>query len=161
MTLYAASVIFRSGGHILSGPATPGPGIPASPTGGDNIHLLPSSPGPESRSGPGEIYGGGVLKDISLINMFEIDEDEIESEVEEVESDFFEEADNQTKREKTIIEMRYGIGAHKEQTLEEINKYFHLTRESIRQIEEKALQRLKQPNRISLLIDFRKEYLGE
>ncbi len=59
-----------------------------------------------------------------------------------------------TKREKTIIEMRYGIGSHKEQTLEEIGKYFHLTRERIRQIEEKALQRLKQPNRISPLADF-------
>ncbi|MCL6582118.1 MAG: sigma-70 family RNA polymerase sigma factor [bacterium] len=59
-----------------------------------------------------------------------------------------------TKREKTIIEMRYGIGTHKEQTLEEIGKYFHLTRERIRQIEEKALQRLKQPNRISPLLDF-------
>jgi RNA polymerase primary sigma factor len=59
-----------------------------------------------------------------------------------------------TKREKTIIEMRYGIGVHKEQTLEEIGKYFHLTRERIRQIEEKALQRLKQPSRISPLADF-------
>jgi len=59
-----------------------------------------------------------------------------------------------SKREKTIIEMRYGIGSHKEQTLEEIGKYFHLTRERIRQIEEKALQRLKQPNRISPLMDF-------
>jgi len=59
-----------------------------------------------------------------------------------------------TKREKTIIEMRYGIGTNREQTLEEIGKYFHLTRERIRQIEERALQRLKQPNRITPLMDF-------
>lgn len=50
-----------------------------------------------------------------------------------------------TDREKKIIEMRYGIGTNKEQTLEEIGRYFHLTRERIRQIEEKALQRLQQP----------------
>ncbi len=59
-----------------------------------------------------------------------------------------------TKREKIIIEMRYGIGTCKEQTLEEIGKYFHLTRERIRQIEERALLRLKQPNRITPLMDF-------
>jgi RNA polymerase primary sigma factor len=59
-----------------------------------------------------------------------------------------------TKREKIIIEMRYGIGTNREQTLEEIGKYFHLTRERIRQIEERALQRLKQPNRITPLMDF-------
>ena len=59
-----------------------------------------------------------------------------------------------TKREKIIIEMRYGIGNNKEQTLEEIGRYFHLTRERIRQIEERALQRLKQPNRITPLMDF-------
>ena len=59
-----------------------------------------------------------------------------------------------TKREKIIIEMRYGIGNNKEQTLEEIGKYFHLTRERIRQIEERALQRLKQPNRVTPLMDF-------
>lgn len=59
-----------------------------------------------------------------------------------------------TKREKAVIEMRYGIGTYKEQTLEEIGKCFNLTRERIRQIEERALQRLKQPSRIIPLIDF-------
>ncbi len=59
-----------------------------------------------------------------------------------------------TEREKKIIEMRYGIGTNKERTLEEIGKHFHLTRERIRQIEEKALQRLQQPICINPLIEF-------
>ena len=59
-----------------------------------------------------------------------------------------------SEREKKIIEMRYGIGSHREKTLEEIGRYFHLTRERIRQIEEKALQRLKEPSSAHPLAEF-------
>jgi RNA polymerase primary sigma factor len=62
--------------------------------------------------------------------------------------------ENLTDREKKIIEMRFGIGTYKEKTLEEIGRYFHLTRERIRQIEENALQRLKRPNFVCPLHDF-------
>ena len=62
--------------------------------------------------------------------------------------------DTLSEREKKIIEMRFGIGTNKEKTLEEIGRYFHLTRERIRQIEETALQRLKNPKCIFPLIDF-------
>ncbi|MBN2374010.1 sigma-70 family RNA polymerase sigma factor [bacterium] len=62
--------------------------------------------------------------------------------------------DTLSEREKKIIEMRYGIGSNKEKTLEEIGEYFHLTRERIRQIEEKALQRLKDPDCIHPLMEF-------
>jgi RNA polymerase primary sigma factor len=59
-----------------------------------------------------------------------------------------------SEREKKIIEMRFGIGTNKEKTLEEIGRYFHLTRERIRQIEENALQRLKKPKCVYPLLDF-------
>jgi RNA polymerase primary sigma factor len=62
--------------------------------------------------------------------------------------------DTLSEREKKIIEMRFGIGTNREKTLEEIGRYFHLTRERIRQIEETALQRLKNPKCIFPLLDF-------
>ena len=58
-----------------------------------------------------------------------------------------------SEREKTIIEMRYGIGNYEEQTLEEIGKYFHLTRQRICHIEKRALQKLKKSNITSLVMD--------
>ncbi|MGA1796834.1 MAG: RNA polymerase sigma factor RpoD/SigA [bacterium] len=62
--------------------------------------------------------------------------------------------DTLSEREKKILEMRFGIGSNKEKTLEEIGRYFQLTRERIRQIEENALQRLKKPNSVHPLLDF-------
>ncbi|WP_460152020.1 sigma-70 family RNA polymerase sigma factor [Pseudomonas sp. S2_B07] len=50
-------------------------------------------------------------------------------------------------REAAVIKMRFGIGCDEEMTLEEIGKYYDLTRERIRQIETKALQRLSLPAR--------------
>ncbi len=50
-----------------------------------------------------------------------------------------------TPREKTVIEMRFGIGLNAEHTLEEVGKVFHVTRERIRQIEAKALKKLRGP----------------
>jgi RNA polymerase primary sigma factor len=50
-------------------------------------------------------------------------------------------------REAAVIKMRFGIGCDDEMTLEEIGKYYDLTRERIRQIENKALQRLSLPVR--------------
>jgi DNA-directed RNA polymerase sigma subunit (sigma70/sigma32) len=47
--------------------------------------------------------------------------------------------------------MRFGIGFDKDHTLEEVGRHFSLTRERIRQIEEKALRKLKHPNRRSSL----------
>lgn len=50
-------------------------------------------------------------------------------------------------REAAVIKMRFGIGCDEEMTLEEIGKHYDLTRERIRQIETKALQRLSRPER--------------
>ena len=56
-----------------------------------------------------------------------------------------------TPREETIIRMRFGIGFDKDYTLEEVGGHFSITRERVRQIEAKALRKLKHPNRRSAL----------
>lgn len=60
-----------------------------------------------------------------------------------------------SEREKDIVEMSFGIN-HQEMTLEEIGERFGLTRERVRQIREKAIRKLRQGNRNSLL----RSYLG-
>ncbi len=52
-----------------------------------------------------------------------------------------------TDREEKIIRLRFGIGEHAEYTLEEIGKRFNVSRERIRQIEKKALNRLRHSSR--------------
>ena len=52
-----------------------------------------------------------------------------------------------TPREETIIKMRFGVGDGSEHTLEEVGQRFAVTRERIRQIEAKALQKLRHPSR--------------
>jgi RNA polymerase sigma factor (sigma-70 family) len=50
-------------------------------------------------------------------------------------------------REAEIIRMRFGIGLDKDCTLEEIANHFSISNERVRQIEEKALRKLKHPRR--------------
>ena len=52
-----------------------------------------------------------------------------------------------TPREERVLRMRFGIGMNSDHTLEEVGKQFHVTRERIRQIEAKALRKLKHPSR--------------
>jgi len=59
-----------------------------------------------------------------------------------------------TGREEKIMKMRFGIGEEVEHTLEEIGRAFKVSRERIRQIEKKALKRLKHPTRKAALEDF-------
>lgn len=59
-----------------------------------------------------------------------------------------------TEREEKIIRMRFGIGVSGEHTLEEVGRYFNLTRERIRQIEIKALKKLRHPARSKLLKEY-------
>ena len=59
-----------------------------------------------------------------------------------------------TPREERIIRMRFGIGMNKDHTLEEVGRQFSVTRERIRQIEAKALRKLKHPSRSRTLRSF-------
>lgn len=58
------------------------------------------------------------------------------------------------EREESIIRMRFGIGTNKTSTLEDIAQVFGITRERVRQIEAKALRKLRSPNRSKRLKDF-------
>ena len=59
-----------------------------------------------------------------------------------------------TPREKDVLRLRYGLEDGRERTLEEIGKSFGVTRERIRQIETKALRKLRHPARSKKLKDF-------
>ena len=59
-----------------------------------------------------------------------------------------------TDREEQVLRMRFGIGDEEPRTLEEVGQTFHVTRERIRQIEEKALRKLKHPTRSRKLKDY-------
>jgi RNA polymerase primary sigma factor len=59
-----------------------------------------------------------------------------------------------TAREERVLRMRFGIGMNKDHTLEEVGQQFTVTRERIRQIEAKALRKLKHPSRSRILRSF-------
>ncbi|MBQ0066198.1 MAG: RNA polymerase sigma factor RpoD [Firmicutes bacterium] len=59
-----------------------------------------------------------------------------------------------TEREEKVIRLRFGLDDGKPRTLEEVGQEFNVTRERIRQIEAKALRKLKHPNRSKQLKDF-------
>ena len=59
-----------------------------------------------------------------------------------------------TPREERILRMRFGIGMNSDHTLEEVGQKFSVTRERIRQIEAKALRKLKHPSRSRVLRSF-------
>ncbi len=62
-----------------------------------------------------------------------------------------------TPREERVLRMRFGIDTKSDHTLEEVGKTFSVTRERIRQIEGKALKKLKHPNRKNSLSSFIKD----
>ena len=59
-----------------------------------------------------------------------------------------------TPREERVLRMRFGIGMNTDHTLEEVGQQFNVTRERIRQIEAKALRKLKHPSRSKKLRSF-------
>jgi RNA polymerase primary sigma factor len=59
-----------------------------------------------------------------------------------------------TAREERVLRMRFGIGMNTDHTLEEVGQQFSVTRERIRQIEAKALRKLKHPSRSRQLRSF-------
>ena len=62
--------------------------------------------------------------------------------------------DTLTPREEKVLRLRFGIGDGRSRTLEEVGKEFDVTRERIRQIEAKALRKLRHPSRSKKLKDF-------
>lgn len=61
-----------------------------------------------------------------------------------------------SERERQVLELRFGLVDGKDHTLEEVGQYFNVTRERIRQIESKALRKLRHPTRSRYLRDFLK-----
>jgi len=59
-----------------------------------------------------------------------------------------------TPREERVVRMRFGIGISSDHTLEQVGQQFSVTRERIRQIEAKALRKLKHPSRSTMLRSF-------
>jgi RNA polymerase primary sigma factor len=59
-----------------------------------------------------------------------------------------------TPREREVLELRFGLVDGKDHTLEEVGNYFKVTRERIRQIEAKALRKLRHPTRSGHLRDY-------
>jgi RNA polymerase primary sigma factor len=56
-----------------------------------------------------------------------------------------------TPKEEKVIRMRFGIGVDRDHTLEEVGRHLSITRERVRQIEAKALRKLKHPSRMKAL----------
>ena len=59
-----------------------------------------------------------------------------------------------TERERRVLELRFGLTDGYEHTLEEVGKQYKVTRERIRQIEAKALRKLRHPTRVRQLQGF-------
>ncbi|MBQ7486691.1 MAG: sigma-70 family RNA polymerase sigma factor, partial [Clostridia bacterium] len=62
--------------------------------------------------------------------------------------------DTLAPREKKVLILRFGLEDGRPRTLEEVGQIFHVTRERIRQIEAKALRKLRQPSRSNQFLDF-------
>jgi RNA polymerase sigma factor (sigma-70 family) len=69
-----------------------------------------------------------------------------QSELDQLLSEWLERADHLTSREQRVLQLRFGLEDGRARTLEEIGREFNCTQERIRQIEQKALRRLRHPS---------------
>ncbi|MGN1043029.1 MAG: RNA polymerase sigma factor RpoD [Christensenellales bacterium] len=91
---------------------------------------------------------GDFIEDKSAASQIDIAESKmLKEQVEEILSTL-------APREAMVLILRYGLRDNRPRTLEEVGKVFNVTRERIRQIEAKALRRLKHPNKVKKLKDF-------
>ena len=88
-----------------------------------------------------EAIGDNIFLEDVIGNEFNLEETIIKS---DQLSEMYELLQNTlTERERTIIELRYGLGNNKIHTLKEIGKKLNITRERVRQIEKKSISKLK------------------
>ena len=101
--------------------------------------------------------GEDQQKDLCLGDMIEADNETPEEQVSKnlLREDIESVLDTLSPRERDVLRLRYGLDDGRMKTLEEIGQIFNVNRERIRQIEAKALRKLRHPNRNSIL----KEYL--
>jgi RNA polymerase primary sigma factor len=59
-----------------------------------------------------------------------------------------------TDRERQVLELRFGLADGQSHTLDEVSEFYNVTRERIRQIEAKALRKLRHPSHTRLLRDY-------
>ena len=90
-------------------------------------------------------------KDVSYIDNNNGEKDLVKESLESVIKDLL---FNLSPREAKILMMRFGIGLKKDHTLEEVARQFDVTRERIRQIEARALRKLRHPSRAHKLQSF-------
>ena len=95
----------------------------------EEANIQVSKPGENGESGKVRLHGGKQLEDV---------------------------LDTLTPREEKVLRLRFGLDDGRARTLEEVGQYFGVTRERIRQIEAKALRKLRHPMRSKRL----KDYLG-
>ena len=98
-----------------------------------------------------DAHYGDFIPDVTSENPFEVTEGHL---LKERLSDIL---GTLTDRERQVIEKRYGLVDGYSHTLEEVGRLFNVTRERIRQIEAKAIRKLRHPSRIRSLQDYRNQ----
>ncbi len=96
----------------------------------------------------GDAQLGDLIEDASVTSTFDLASDESLREV------MRDKLSDLTSREAKILRMRFGIDMNSDHTLEEVGRQFNVTRERIRQIEDKALRKLRHPSRTDHLRSF-------
>jgi RNA polymerase primary sigma factor len=114
--------------------------------------VLRCSEEPVSLEGPVGEEGSGQLEDF-------IEDEDAPSPLDSAVRDMLREQiwhalDALTERERDVLELRFGLKDGQDHTLEEVSRYFDVTRERVRQIEAKALRKLRHPTRSRPLRDY-------